>query len=150
MNPAIPLRDQVRAAIARAWDRGVGSGALPRDAEAGAGAIAVDRPGNPEHGDFATNLALRLARPLKMRPPAIAAVLVGALNAEREARPDSPIAGASVAGPGFVNIRITEAALEGVIASVLGDPGGWGRLPSESGRNVNIEFVSANPTGPLT
>jgi arginyl-tRNA synthetase len=61
MTEAIPLRDQVRAAIARAWDRGVGSGALPRDPEAGAGAIVVDRPGNPEHGDFATNLALRLA-----------------------------------------------------------------------------------------
>src|SRR5689334_11135265 len=61
----IPLRDQVRAAIARAWDRGVGSGALPHDPEAGAGAIAVDRPSNPEHGDFATNLALRLAKPLR-------------------------------------------------------------------------------------
>jgi arginyl-tRNA synthetase len=150
MSAAIPLRDQVRAAIARAWDRGVGSGALPRDAEAGTGVIAVDRPGKPEHGDFATNLALRLARPLEMPPPTIAAVLAGALNAEREARPDSPIAGATVAGPGFVNITVTDAALEGLIAGVLADPGAWGRLPAGQGRSVNIEFVSANPTGPLT
>jgi arginyl-tRNA synthetase len=150
MSAAIPLRDQVRAAIARAWDRGVGSGALPRDAEAGTGVIAVDRPGKPEHGDFATNLALRLARPLKLPPPTIAAVLAGALNAEREARPDSPIAGATVAGPGFVNITVTDAALEGLIAGVLADPGAWGRLPAAQGRSVNIEFVSANPTGPLT
>jgi len=149
-QPPIPLRDQVRAAIARAWDKGVGSGALPRDPEAGSGAIAVDRPANPDHGDFATNLALRLAKPLKMAPPAIAAVLVGALEAQRATIPDSPIAGATAAGPGFVNIRVTEAALERLLAAALADPAGWGRLPADSGRRVNVEFVSANPTGPLT
>ncbi|HLX34711.1 MAG TPA: arginine--tRNA ligase [Candidatus Limnocylindrales bacterium] len=148
--PPAPLRDQVRAAIARAWDRGVGSGALPRDEGAGGGEIAVDRPSNREHGDFATNLALRLARPLKMPPPAIASVLAGALNADRERHPDTPIAGASVAGPGFVNIRVTDAALEHVVGGALADPAGWGRLPAGGGRRVNVEFVSANPTGPLT
>jgi arginyl-tRNA synthetase len=148
--PPIPVRDQVRAAIARAWDRGVGSGALPVDPDAGAGGIAVDRPGNPDHGDFATNLALRLAKPLKMPPPAIASVLAGALGAQRETDPDSVIASASVAGPGFVNIRITDAALERVMAGALADPAGWGRVTTEAGRKVNVEFVSANPTGPLT
>jgi len=148
--PSIPLRDQVRAAIARAWDRGVGSGALPRDEESGSGAIAVDRPTNPEHGDFATNLALRLAKPLRMAPPAIAAVLVGALDAQRLSDPESPIAGAAVAGPGFVNIRVTDAAIERLLGSALADPAGWGRMPAGVGPRVNVEFVSANPTGPLT
>ena len=146
----VPLRDQVRAAIARAWDKGAGSGALPADPERGSGEIVVDRPGNPEHGDFATNLALRLAKPLKMAPPAIAHILVGALNAERAANQGSPIASAAVAGPGFVNLRVTDRALEELIASVLADPAGWGRLPAGTGRHVNVEFVSANPTGPLT
>ncbi len=146
----IPLRDQVRAAIARAWDKGAGSGALPADPERGAGEIEVSRPSNPDHGDFATNLALRLAKPLQMAPPAIAHVIVGALNAEREANPGSPIASASVAGPGFVNLRVTDGALEALIGRVLTDPDGWGRLPADSGRHVNVEFVSANPTGPLT
>jgi len=149
MTDLIPLRDQVRAAIARAWDRGVGAGALPRDEAAGAGAIEVDRPGNPDHGDFATNLALRLAKPLNMAPPAIAAVLAGALQAQREADPGSVVASATVAGPGFLNIRVTDAALEGLIGAALADPVGWGRT-SGGGRRTNVEFVSANPTGPLT
>jgi arginyl-tRNA synthetase len=146
----VPLRDQVRAAIARAWDKGAGSGALPADPERGSGEIVVDRPGNPDHGDFATNLALRLAKPLQMAPTAIAHVLVGALNAERSSNPSSPIVSATVAGPGFVNLRVTDGAIEALIASVLADPAGWGRLPAGTGRHVNVEFVSANPTGPLT
>ena len=146
----VPLRDQVRAAIARAWDKGAGSGALPADPERGSGEIVVDRPSNPDHGDFATNLALRLAKPLQMAPPAIAHVLVGALNAERSTNPTSPIASATVAGPGFVNLRVTDGAIEALVASVLADPAGWGRLPAGTGRHVNVEFVSANPTGPLT
>ena len=150
MTEVIPLRDQVRAAIARAWDRGVGSGALPRDPEAGAGVIGVDRPGKPEHGDFATNLALRLAKPLGMPPPAIAAVLAGALNFQRDSDSASVIASATVAGPGFLNITVTDAALEGAIGAALADPTGWGRADADEGRQVNVEFVSANPTGPLT
>jgi arginyl-tRNA synthetase len=150
MPEQIPLRDQVRAAIARAWDRGVGAGALPRDPDAGVGAIAVDRPANPEHGDFATNLALRLAKPLNMPPPAIAATLAGALEEQRDTQPDSVIASATVAGPGFLNIRVTDAAIETLVAGVLEDPAGWGRVGTEVGRRVNVEFVSANPTGPLT
>jgi arginyl-tRNA synthetase len=146
------VRGQVRTAIAGAWDRAAAEGALPAGAERDPDLIAVERPANPEHGDFATNLALRLARPLRMAPPAIAAGLVAAIEADRRADPSSPIASATVAGPGFVNLRLTDAALEGVIDGIRGDPDGWGRLAPAGAaeRHVNVEFVSANPTGPLT
>jgi len=90
-------------------------------------------------------------RPGRPRSPAaISAVLVGALDAQRQADPESPIASASIAGPGFVNVRVTEATLERLVAAALADPTGWGRLSNDIGRRVNVEFVSANPTGPLT
>jgi arginyl-tRNA synthetase len=147
---AASLRDQVRAAVARAWDQAVASGALPGEPEDGSGAIDVARPANPDHGDFSTNLALRLAKPLAMPPTAIAAALAHALNAEAAAAPDALLREASTAGPGFVNLRLADAPLERVIGHVLAEPAGWGRVSNETGRHVNVEFVSANPTGPLT
>jgi arginyl-tRNA synthetase len=145
-----PLRDQVRAAVARAWDRAVASGALPPEPRDGSGDIVVERPANPDHGDFATNLALRLARPLRMPPAAIAGALAAAVAAETSANPGSPILDAAVAGPGFLNLRVTDGALERIIGRVLADPEGWGRVQQGPARHVNVEFVSANPTGPLT
>jgi arginyl-tRNA synthetase len=147
---AAPLRDQVRAAIARAWDRAVASGALPAEPADGSGPIDIARPTNPDHGDFSTNLALRLAKPLAMPPTAIAAALADALNAERSSEPDALIREASTAGPGFVNVRLADSALERVVSQALAAAAGWGRVTSETGRHVNVEFVSANPTGPLT
>lgn len=147
---AASLRDQVRAAIARAWDRAVASGALPAEPGDGSGPIDVARPTNPDHGDFSTNLALRLARPLAMPPTAIAAALADALNAEARAEPDALVREATTAGPGFVNLRLADIPLERVLSHVLAEPARWGRVTSETGRHVNVEFVSANPTGPLT
>jgi arginyl-tRNA synthetase len=144
-----PLRDQVRAAVARAWDRAVATGSLPAEPKDGSGAIEISRPANPEHGDFSTNLALRLARPLGMAPGTIGAALADALNAEA-ALAGTLLETATVAGPGFVNVRITDAALERVIGRVLAAPAGWGRVATDGGRHANVEFVSANPTGPLT
>ena len=136
--------------MARAWDRAVASGALPAEPRDGSGAIDIARPANPEHGDFSTNLALRLAKPLGMPPGAIAAALAGALNAEAAAQPSTLVREASTAGPGFVNLRLAQPPFERVVRRILAEPVGWGRVPGESGRHVNIEFVSANPTGPLT
>jgi len=147
---ATSLRDQVRAAIARAWDHAVAAGVLPAESRDGSVPIDVARPTNPDHGDFSTNLALRLARPLAMPPAAIAAALADALNTEAAAEPEALVREASTAGPGFVNLRLTDRALERVVARVLAEPDGWGRVTSERGRHVNVEFVSANPTGPLT
>ena len=129
--------------------------------------IDVARPANAEHGDFATNVALRLARPLHMAPAAIATAIVEAIQsapaqagapdpASSDVAPasgdltESPIASVSVAGPGFINVRVTDRALEQLIVQVLRDPDGWGRAAANAVRRVNVEFVSANPTGPLT
>jgi arginyl-tRNA synthetase len=149
------LRAAVAAGLSHAFERAVTDGSLPAP-EGPAVETEVSRPANPDHGDFATNVALRLARPLGMAPTAIANAIVGAIESELGPSANlpgaapSPIASASVAGPGFINVRVTDEALEQVVARVLRDPGGWGRRAADAARNVNVEFVSANPTGPLT
>ncbi len=143
-----PVRALVRASVARAWAAAVAAGTLP-DLPEGVSAppVDVERPANAEHGDFATNLALRLARPLKMAPAAIATALAGAV----ETGPGQPVAAATVAGPGFINLRLADTTLEEVLGTVRTEPAGWGRVPvAGDPPHVNVEFVSANPTGPLT
>jgi arginyl-tRNA synthetase len=146
------LRARARDAIRRGLAAAIASGALPDAAEAQAMVVEVSRPANPEHGDVATNLALRLARPLRLAPPVIAAALADAVAAAGTGD-DALIASAEAAGPGFVNLRYSDAALEGLIDEVRRDPAGWGRVAESAatgaGRKVNVEFVSANPTGPL-
>ena len=145
------LRDAARAVIATAWAEAVRSGELPAGPETVGVPVDVERPAKPEHGDLATNLALRLARPLGMAPSVIAGGLADALNRGASTGPGgSPIVSASVAGPGFINLRLADTALEGMVAAARFSPGSWGRRPAGSGRRVNVEFVSANPTGPLT
>ncbi len=161
----LTLRDEARAAIETAWAGAARAGTLPAGPDAVDVSVEIERPANPEHGDLATNLALRLARPLRMAPAAIAAAIddslvadgaAGVAGADRAAGGAvdgpgrSPIASASVAGPGFINLHVADAALERILADALAGPGDWGRSPTGSGRSVNVEFVSANPTGPLT
>ena len=148
---AVTIRGIVRAAVERAWERTVASGALPAmPADADRPAVEVERPADPVHGDFASNLAMRLARPYRMAPLAIAGALAAELTAEAADDPASPIAAAEVAAPGFLNLRLRDDALEATVAAILADPSSWGRTAAEgTGRSVNVEFVSANPTGPL-
>ncbi len=145
-----PVRSRVADAIGRAWADAVAAGRLPAvgdDAETPA--IEVERPANPAFGDLATNLAMKLARPLRRPPLAIAEALAEALRAGAAARPGL-IAGVDVARPGFLNMRVEDAAYEEVAAGILSAPATWGRIPAVNPRRVNVEFVSANPTGPLT
>jgi len=147
-----PVREQARAAVGRAWAHAIASGALPAlAADVDAPRIEIERPANPEHGDLATNLALKLARPHRMAPLAIAQALEAEL-ARDAADPSSgsPISEAHAVAPGFVNLRLADAALERTIAAILASPDGWGRVAPVAQRRVNVEFVSANPTGPLT
>ena len=144
----VTIRTRVRDAVARAWTDAVAAGRLPQ-AESGAvaPAVEVERPANPAHGDFATNLAMKLARPLRRPPLDIAEALAEQLRAGAGA---GLIASVDVARPGFINVRVSDDAYEGVVAGILARPDAWGRIPAVNPRKVNVEFVSANPTGPLT
>jgi len=142
------IRARVRAAVSRAWVAAVESGSLSAlEDGAPVPVVEIERPSNPTHGDFATNLAMKLARPLRRSPLEIAEALAAALRADAA---DGLIASAEVARPGFLNLRVTDAAYEAMVTRVLGAPDAWGRIPAVNPRRVNVEFVSANPTGPLT
>jgi arginyl-tRNA synthetase len=109
-----------------------------------AAAIELERPRDPAHGDVATNLALTLAKSLKQKPRAVAERLVADLEL-----PQGLVRKVDVAGPGFINFLLAEAQLASVLESVLAAGERYGRSDAEQGRPVNVEFVSANPTGPL-
>jgi arginyl-tRNA synthetase len=117
------------------------AGALPPGIDTGA--VTVEPPRDPGHGDMATNAAMVLAKPAGMRPRDIAGLLAGALAA------DPRIDRAEVAGPGFLNLRLAPAAWQGVVRAALRQGADFGRSRIGAGSRVNVEFVSANPTGPL-
>jgi len=150
-RPIPTIRTSVRSAIERAWARAVAADRLPAmPADIDPPPIEVDRPADPAHGDLSTNLAMKLARPYRMAPLAIATALAEELNAEAAADPEvTPVATAEVAVPGFLNLRLADRGLESMVAAVLGAPTAWGHVASPTPRVVNVEFVSANPTGPL-
>jgi arginyl-tRNA synthetase len=113
------------------------------DASALPATVTVERPRNPEHGDYATNLALQLAKKVGANPRELAGWLAEAL-ADQDG-----IASAEIAGPGFVNLRI-EASAQGVIVNdILAAGPNYGDSETLKGQNINLEFVSANPTGPI-
>ena len=105
--------------------------------------VTVERPRNPEHGDYATNLALQVAKKAGAQPRELAQWLADAL-AGNEA-----IDEASIAGPGFLNIRLAAAAQGAIVAQVLNAGEAFGSNSAYQGTKINLEFVSANPTGPI-
>jgi arginyl-tRNA synthetase len=105
---------------------------------------SVEKPGRPEHGDLATNAALSLAKGARKPPRAIAELLARALEG------GEVVASAEVAGPGFVNLRLRPGAFQAEVKAVLEAGQGWGRAAAATGERIHIEFVSANPTGPVT
>jgi arginyl-tRNA synthetase len=105
--------------------------------------VTVERPRNPEHGDYATNIALQLSKKVGANPRELAGWLADAL-----ANQDG-IASADVAGPGFVNLRIEASAQGVIINNVINAGPNYGGSEELKGENVNLEFVSANPTGPI-
>jgi arginyl-tRNA synthetase len=144
------LRTQVRHAIDRAWTRAIDDGALAPPDDGARPGIEVERPANTEHGDFATNLAMKLARPYR-RPPLELATLLAAKLVRDGSAPGSmsPVEAAEVAPPGFLNVRLRPAAVEAIVDGILAEPEAWGHVEPVSTRTVDVEFVSANPTGPL-
>jgi arginyl-tRNA synthetase len=131
----------IRALVVAELDGLMASGALPGGLDLGA--VAVEPPRDAGHGEMATNAAMVLAKPAGMQPRAIADALALRLMA------DPRVAGADVAGPGFLNLRLEPLAWQGLVRDVLVQGAGYGRSSLGAGRRVNVEFVSANPTGPM-
>lgn len=105
--------------------------------------VTVEPPRDPSHGDLATNAAMVLAKPAGMNPRALAQLIVPKL----EALPD--VTGAEIAGPGFINLRLADSAWRAELTAIAGLGRHYGRSSMGRGRRVNIEYVSANPTGPM-
>lgn len=105
--------------------------------------VKVERPRNREHGDWATNVAMQLARKASTNPRALATLLAGELEQV------DAIAAAEVAGPGFLNVRLSSGAAGALAATILEAGSQYGRSDAQSGSHVNLKFVSANPTGPI-
>jgi arginyl-tRNA synthetase len=117
-------------------EHGLDTSALPAT-------VTVERPRNPEHGDYATNLALQLGKKVGANPRELAGWLAAAL-AEQDG-----VASADVAGPGFVNLRIEASAQGLIVNNVLAAGPNYGDSDALKGQNIDLEFVSANPTGPI-
>ncbi|MBF6232429.1 arginine--tRNA ligase [Nocardia farcinica] len=136
MTPA-DLADLLRATAAKVLaERGLDPAVLPDE-------VTVERPRNPEHGDYATNLAMKVAKKAGTNPRDLAGWLAEALGAA------DGITSAEVAGPGFLNIRLAAAAQGAVLEQVLSAGSGYGTADTLRGTKINLEFVSANPTGPI-
>lgn len=109
--------------------------------------VVLERPRDPSHGDIACNIAMQLAKQLKMNPRELATKIVAALldNPAGKALIDS----ADIAGPGFINLRVAASSKQAVVKTILAEGAAFGRGSAGAGKKVIIEFVSANPTGPL-
>ena len=117
------------------------SGVLPAGLDTGN--VTVEPPRDPAHGDLATNAAMVLAKPAKMNPRALSEALVG------ELAKIPGVAGVSVAGPGFINLKLNDALWIEELRTIGAAGGDYGRSTMGGGKTVNIEYVSANPTGPM-
>ncbi len=131
------VRDHLRSALAEALDAaGVDPPAM----------IGLERPANPEHGDWSSNAALVSAKGAGRNPRELGQQLVDRIAAS----PPPHVTSVELAGPGFVNFRLADSWLHEVLRDVVdGAVEGYGRADVGAGRSVDIEYVSANPTGPL-
>jgi arginyl-tRNA synthetase len=135
------LFSEIRSLVLAQLDVLVSEGALP-DGLATAN-VTVEPPRDAAHGDMATNAAMVLAKPAGQNPRAIAEALAAKLLA------DPRVVAADVAGPGFLNLRLDPALWQSLVGAVLEAGTGYGRSDMGQGQKVNVEYVSANPTGPL-
>ncbi|WP_292938369.1 MULTISPECIES: arginine--tRNA ligase [unclassified Novosphingobium] len=135
----------LHADFARVIDAALGAletaGTLPGGLNRGA--VTCEPPRDPSHGDLSTNAAMVLAKPAGTNPRALAAVLVAEL--EKEPR----VVSAEIAGPGFINLRLTDDSWRGELALIATAGADYGRSDMGGGKVVNVEYVSANPTGPM-
>ena len=135
------LFSDIRALVVTALDQMVQAGDLPSGLDFAN--VTVEPPRDPLHGDMATKAAMVLAKPAGAKPRDIAEKLAALLVA------DARVTTAEVAGPGFLNMRLDDAVWQGVIGATLAAGTDYGRSDMGAGKRVNVEYVSANPTGPL-
>ena len=135
------LFNDIRALVVDCLGAMAAEGTLPAGLDTAN--VTVEPPRDAAHGDMATNAAMVLAKPAGMKPRDIAETLATKLAA------DPRVAGAEVAGPGFLNLRLVPEAWQGVVGAALAQGKDFGRASIGSGVKVNVEFVSANPTGPM-
>jgi arginyl-tRNA synthetase len=135
------LYTRFAAHVAAALDTLVAAGTLPADLDRRN--VTVEPPRDVTHGDLATNAAMVLAKPAKTNPRALAEALAAELGTLDE------VAEATVAGPGFINLRLTDAAWRDELTQIAAAGDDYGRSTSGKGVRVNVEYVSANPTGPM-
>ena len=135
------MRDHLAKIVRTALSSAVQKGSLPSLPEALD--VRVEKARNPEHGDFATNVAMSLAKVAKMAPRAIAQIIVDELEL------GDVIEGVDIAGPGFINLRLCSGQVHEIVRTVRKRGSDYGRSEQRSGARVLVEFVSANPTGPL-
>ena len=136
-----PLRGQIRQTVEQAIDALRAAGTLPADLATPD--FVVERPKDRAHGDFSTNAAMLLAKPARSNPRAVAQLLVDALPTGGD------IASVEIAGPGFLNFRLAPQAWQRQLRAVHAEGADYGRNDSGAGRTAGVEYVSANPTGPL-
>jgi arginyl-tRNA synthetase len=117
---------------------------VARDLGAADVEIVLERPRDAGHGDLSTNIAMKLAGILKQKPRAVAETVISRLNL-----PIDVVSKVEIAGPGFINFWLSGGQLSAVLPQILAAGPNYGRSKSGNGRMVNVEFVSANPTGPL-
>ena len=134
------MKQQLAQLLAQAYAALQSQGMIPVDHAAN---ILVERARDRSHGDFATNLAMTLAKVARRKPRELAEAIVAAL-------PSSPeVTRVEIAGPGFINFHLSPAAYHGVVSEILAQGDVYGRSELGQGQSVQVEFVSANPTGPL-
>jgi arginyl-tRNA synthetase len=139
----VTLRDELQAAVVGARERAVASGELAIPAETTLPAPGIERPALAEHGDYATNAALQLAPVARANPISIAETLV------RHFEPPAAVGETTVEKPGFINFRLDPAWVAAQVPAILAAGPAWGRSNGRAGQRINVEFISANPTGPL-
>jgi arginyl-tRNA synthetase len=135
------VKNLLRALISQGIEALRANGTLPADTLTPE--FVVERPKTREHGDFATNAAMLLAKPARSNPRALAQALLDALPKSND------VLRVEIAGPGFINFHLAPSAYQREAASVLKEGADYGRNLSGNGRTVGVEYVSANPTGPL-
>jgi arginyl-tRNA synthetase len=138
----LPVQRELAELFRAALRRAAAAGALALDPDA-VPAPALERPRLAEHGDWATNVALVLAKPAKAPPRTVAETIVAHLE------PPDWVAAVEVAGPGFVNVRLARRWFESLVRRIVTAGPAFGTIDLGGGERVNVEFISANPTGPL-